>query len=100
MVLGLEHDAAIEVAGTRSVIYDAHWTERSEQPLWYYMNHAAHPTVRMRIMGSRLLWVATRDLAAGTELRFKYDDAPSAWDAAERLLDLGPSLPSTVPSLS
>ena len=56
--------------------------------LWYYMNHAACPTVRMRMTDSRLLWVATRALAAGDELRFTYVDAPSAWDAAERLLAL------------
>ena len=56
--IGLPHDAAIEVAGTRTVIYDARWTHSECRPAWYRMNHAAQPTVRMRISDQRLVWQA------------------------------------------
>lgn len=83
---GLPHDAAIYVAGSPLVFYDATWLGGGETPpKWYRANHADAPTsnmvMKMNNPGAapreqRFSWYTTRDVKVGEELTFTYTNVP------------------------
>ena len=85
-VAGLPHDAAVYVARSPLVFYDAAWTDPSSPPKWYRLNHSSTPNVVPAILDpSRppreqvLVWRTIRPVVQGEELVFKYVDTPEEW---------------------
>ena len=83
---GLPHDAAVYVARSPLVFYDAAWTDPSSPPKWYRLNHSSTPNAVPAILDrSRppreqvLVWRTVRPVAQGEELVFKYVDTPEEW---------------------
>jgi hypothetical protein len=86
----LPEDSVIEHGGRACM--DLCWVSPWLTPEWYYMNHA-HPSranVRLSVANPdepaathQLYWFATRDIAAGEELRYNYGVVPEEWNAEQ-----------------
>ena len=72
------------------MMYDAHWTSADTRPLWTYINHAStfgtkwnancRPVVPTRSQDCRVVFYATCDIAAQTEIMFDYGgDTSDLW---------------------
>ena len=86
---GLPHDAAIYVARSPLVFYDAGWVDAEDPPKWYMANHSTEAAnMRMGLLDpsmaprrQTLVWRTTRPVSRGEELLFAYGEVGSEWDA-------------------
>ena len=83
---GFPHDAAIYVARSPLVFYDAAWTDPSSPPKWYRLNHSETPNLFMGLLdpskpprSQALVWRTKRPIRSNEELFFTYDDVPPEW---------------------
>ena len=83
---GLPHDAAIYVARSPLVFYDAAWTDPSTPPKWYRLNHSETPNLFMGLLdpskpprSQALVWRTKRPIRPNEELFFTYEDVPPEW---------------------
>ena len=83
---GFPHDAAIYVARSPLVFYDAAWTDPSTPPKWYRLNHSETPNLFMGLLepskpprSQALVWRTKRPIRPNEELFFTYEDVPPEW---------------------
>jgi SET domain-containing protein len=82
----LPHDFVIYKPRSSLCFYDTSWHGTGRVPLWYRLNHSSRPNCapmilnpdappREQVMG----WVSLKNIKAGEELMFCYEDAPNEW---------------------
>ena len=84
---GLPHDAAIYVARSPLVFFDAAWIEPERPPKWYRINHSSNPNLALGLLDpskppqeQSIVWRTTRRVDRREELFFTYEDVPAEWD--------------------
>ena len=74
---GLPHDAAIHFVKSSKkytkLVYDAKHSVASV-PVWYRINHSAHPNVRVRCSNSLMEFVSTCEISQGDEMVLEYPE--------------------------
>ena len=83
----LPHDSCVYMPNLRTCMFDSTWVDPHDQPpLWYRINHSRDYNCRPCFVADmtfpnkgRLMWLATRDIDAGDELVYNYDNAPREW---------------------
>ena len=83
---GLPEDFVIYAPRSPLVFYDASWDGSGRVPRWYRLNHSRRPNTAPCILNpdasardQEMAWITIKKVAAGYELTFCYENAPSDW---------------------
>lgn len=82
----LPHDFVIHKPRSPLVFYCKSWDGTGRVPLWYRLNHSSNPNCAPMILNpdatpreQEMGWVSTKNIRAGDELTFCYEDVPDEW---------------------